>query len=57
MTVTNVTVLDEHHVRVTVHVAPDAATGERTAVLQNQGTGVGTRTGGLTVLVDALEVT
>jgi Tol biopolymer transport system component len=56
-TVTNVTVLDEHHVRVTVNVAPDAATGKRTAILQNQGTGAGTRTGGLTVLVDALEVT
>jgi Tol biopolymer transport system component len=55
--VTNVTVLDELHVRVTVQVAADAATGKRTGLLQNQGTGAGPRTGGLTVLVDALTVT
>lgn len=53
---TNVTVLDEQHVRVTVHVAPDATPGKRTAIFQNQGTGAGPRSGGLTVLVDALEV-
>jgi hypothetical protein len=56
-TVTNVAVLDEQHVKVTVHVAPDAAVGKRTALLQNQGTGAGPRSGGLTVLVDALTVT
>jgi Tol biopolymer transport system component len=55
--VTNVAVLDEHQVRVTVHVASDAPVGKRTALFQNQGTGAGSRTGGLTVLVDALEVT
>jgi Tol biopolymer transport system component len=55
--VTNVTVLDEQHVRVTVQIASDAATGKRTALLQNQGTGAGPRSGGLTVLVDALDVT
>ena len=49
--------VDERNVRVTVQVAPDAATGKRTALLQNQGTGAGPRSGGLTVLVDALEVT
>jgi hypothetical protein len=57
VSVTNVTVLDEEHVRVTVQIAPDAAPGKRTALLQNQGTGAGPRSGGLTVLVDALEVT
>jgi Tol biopolymer transport system component len=56
VTVTNVTVLDEHHARVTVQVAPDAEPGKRTAIFQNQGTGAGPRTGGLTVLVNALEV-
>ncbi len=56
-TVTNVTVLDEEHARVTVQVAPDAPLGARTAIFQNQGTGAGPRSGGLTVLVNALEVT
>jgi Tol biopolymer transport system component len=57
VSVTNVAVLDEEHVRVTVQVAPDAPVGKRTALLQNQGTGAGPRSGGLTVLVDALTVT
>jgi Tol biopolymer transport system component len=57
VTVTNATVLDEEHVRVTVQVAPDAPVGKRTALLQNQGTGAGPRSGGLTALVDALTVT
>jgi Tol biopolymer transport system component len=57
VSVTNVTVLDEEHVRVTVQVAPDAPVGKRTALLQNEGTGAGPRSGGLTVLVDALTVT
>jgi Tol biopolymer transport system component len=57
VTVTGVKVLDEHHARVTVQVAPDAPPGKRTAIFQNRGTGAGPRSGGLTVLVDALEVT
>jgi Tol biopolymer transport system component len=57
VTVTDVAVLDEEHVRVTLQVAPDAPVGKRTALFQNQGTGAGPRSGGLTVLVDALEVT
>jgi hypothetical protein len=56
VTVTDVAVLDEQHVRVTVQVASDAPPGKRTALLQNQGTGAGPRSGGLTVLVDALTV-
>jgi hypothetical protein len=57
VTVTNVATLDEDHARVTVQIAPDAAPGERTAIFQNQGTGAGPRSGGLTVLVAALDVT
>jgi hypothetical protein len=55
-TVTNVVAIDEEHARVTVQVAPDAEPGPRTILLQNQGTGAGPRSGGLTVLVDGVIV-